>query len=180
MKMSVGVIGGIILILLGLSLIIRIVFNVDFPVFKILIALLFIYFGLRIIMGGSFHMFHDVGDEQSVIFGERKITKIENGREYNVIFGAADFDLRDYHLPDSQKVHIRVNTVFGGTQIQLNDSTPLRLDANTAFGGTKAPNGNTSAFGDLKYESDSVRSSNAYLEIESNTVFGGLNFKKQW
>ena len=180
MKMSVGVIGGIILILLGLSLIIKIVFNVDFPVFKILIALLFIYFGLRIIMGGSFHMFHDVGDEQSVIFGERKITKVENGREYNVIFGAANFDLRDFHLPDSQTVHIKVNTIFGGTQFQLNDSTPLRLDANTAFGGTKAPNGNTSAFGDLKFETDSAKMSKSVLEIETNTVFGGLSFRKEW
>lgn len=178
MKMNVGIIGGIILILLGLSLIIKIVFNVDFPVFKILVALVLIYFGLRIILGDSFHLFHDVGDQNTVVFGERRITQIENGREYNVIFGAAHFDLKDFHLPDSQSFHIKINTIFGGTQITLNDSLPVRLNANTAFGGTKAPDGNTSAFGDLKYESDTAKMEKPALVIESNTVFGGLNFRQ--
>jgi predicted membrane protein len=177
MKMSAGIIGGIILILLGLSLVVKIVFNIDFPVFKLLLALFFIYFGLRIMLGGNFRLFHDVGDDQSIIFGERTITKLEDGREYNVIFGSARFDLREIAIPDSQKLSIKINTVFGGTQILLNPATRFRLNATTAFGGTKAPNGNSSAFGDIKFESDSLRSEKPQLEIESNTVFGGLEVK---
>lgn len=175
--MSAGVIGGIVLILLGLSLVVKIVFNIDFPVFKLLLALFFIYFGLRIMMGGSFRLFRDVGDEQSIVFGERTITKLENGREYNVIFGSARFDLRDFSIPDSENFNVKINTVFGGTQVLLNEKTKFRLNATTAFGGTKAPDGNSSAFGDIKYESDSLRSEKPKLEIESNTVFGGLEVK---
>jgi len=178
MKMSAGIIGGIILILLGLSLVVKIVFNIDFPVFKLLLALFFIYFGLRIMLGGSFKLFHDVGDDQSIIFGERTITKLEDGREYNVIFGSARFDLREFSIPDSQKISVKVNTVFGGTQILLKSGLKFRLNATTAFGGTKAPDGNSSAFGDIKYDSDSLKGEKPVLEIESNTVFGGLEVKK--
>lgn len=177
--MSAGIIGGIILILLGLSLVVKIVFNIDFPVFKLLLALFFIYFGLRIMLGGNFRLFHDVGDEQSIIFGERTITKLEDGREYNVVFGSARFDLRELTIPDSQKISVKVNTIFGGTQILLNSSTKFRLNANTAFGGTKAPDGNSSAFGDIKYESDSLNGEKPVLELETNTVFGGLEVKKK-
>jgi predicted membrane protein len=178
MKMNAGLIGGIILILLGLSLIIKIVFNIDFPVFKILIAFLFIYLGLRIMLGGNFRLFHDAGDEQTVVFGDRLITKVEDGREYSVIFGAAKFDLRDFTVPDSQTVRIKVNTVFAGSQILLNSRTAVKITANTAFGGTRAPDGNTSAFGSLNYEGDSLSHDNPRLVIESNTVFGGLHIKK--
>jgi predicted membrane protein len=179
MKMNAGIIGGIILILLGLSLIVKIVFNIDFPVFKLLLAFLFIYFGLRIMMGGSFRLFRDVGDEQSIVFGERTITKVEDGKEYNVIFGSAKFDLTNFSIPDSQKVSIKINTVFAGTRILLNPATSVRVNATTAFGGTKGPDGNTSAFGDLKYESDSLNKEKPKLEIESNTVFGGLEVKRR-
>ena len=177
--MNAGIIGGIILILLGLSLIVKIVFNIDFPVFKLLLAFLFIYFGLRIMLGGSFRLFHDVGDEKNIFFGERTITKVEDGKEYNVIFGSAKFDLSDFSSADRQKISIKVNTIFGGTQILLNPSVSVRLNASTAFGGTKAPDGNTSAFGDIKYESDSLSAEKPLLEIESNTVFGGLEVKRR-
>jgi len=178
MKMNAGIIGGIILILLGLSLVVKIVFNIDFPVFKLLVALFFIYFGLRIMLGGNFRLFHDVGDEQSIVFGERTITKLEDGREYNVIFGAAKFDLRNLAIADSQKLSVKINTVFGGTRILLNPSMRFRLNATTAFGGTKAPDGNSSAFGDIKYESDSLNREKPNLEIETNTVFGGLEVRR--
>ena len=178
MKMNAGIIGGIILILLGLSLVVKIVFNIDFPVFKLLLALFFIYFGLRIMLGGHFRLFNDVGDEQTVVFGDRTINKVEDGREYNVIFGAAKFDLSNFTVSDSQKVRIKVNTVFAGTRIILNPSTSTRINSTTAFGGTKVPDGNSSAFGDIKYESDSISGEKPKLEIETNTVFGGLEVKK--
>jgi predicted membrane protein len=181
MKMNAGIIGGIILILLGLSLVVKIVFNIDFPVFKLLLAFLFIYFGLRIMLGGHFRLFNDsgVGDEQTVVFGERTFNKVEDGREYSVIFGSAIFDLTNYTLADNQRASIKINTVFGGTRILLSPSTSVRLNATTAFGGTKAPDGNSSAFGDLKYETDSLSKDKPRLEIEANTVFGGLEVKKR-
>ena len=42
-----GVFWGIVLVLLGLSIIVRIVFNIHFPFFRILFALIIIYFGLK-------------------------------------------------------------------------------------------------------------------------------------
>ena len=55
MKMGAGVFWGGLLIFIGLALIIRFVFNVDFPVFKVLIAGFFIYLGFTL-LHRSFHL----------------------------------------------------------------------------------------------------------------------------
>ena len=71
MKMGAGIFWGIILILIGLGIVIRVVFNIDFPVFKFLVAIFFIFLGLRM-MFGSFGIvnFH-VDSKNDVFFGEK-------------------------------------------------------------------------------------------------------------
>jgi predicted membrane protein len=54
--MSVSLFWGLVLILIGLSLIIKIVFNIDFPIFKILFAFLFIYIGIKVLVGRNFSL----------------------------------------------------------------------------------------------------------------------------
>jgi predicted membrane protein len=177
MKMSVGLFWGIVLILVGLSLIVKIVFNIDFSIMRILFAFLFIYLGIRIFIGKDFRLFHDNKDGNSIIFSERTIKGVDDGKEYNVIFAGGKFDLSEMAIPDSQVVHIKLNTIFGGSLVIVNPDIPIQIDSNTAFGGTKMPNGNTSAFGSLNYENDSAKVSKPRLIIETNTVFGGLQVK---
>jgi predicted membrane protein len=177
MKMSVGLFWGIVLILVGLSLIVKIVFNIDFSIMRILFAFLFIYLGIRIFIGKDFSLFNNHQEGNNVIFSERSFKDVDDGKEYNVIFGGGKYDLSEMTIPDSQVVRIKLNTIFGGSQVIVNPAIPIRIDSNTAFGGTKMPNGNTSAFGSLDYENDSAKVSKPRLIIETNTVFGGLQVK---
>lgn len=179
MKMSATLIIGIILILLGASAILKVAFNVDFPLLKIGFAALFIYIGIRIIAGGSFHFFGDKENENSVIFAEKTVNAVEDGREYNVIFGGVIYDLSNIAFEPGKDKHIKLNTIFGSTKILLNRNIPVRINSNTVFGGTMLPNGDKSSFGEAKYNTDTIMGDTIpHLVIEANTVFGGLRVIK--
>jgi len=177
MKMSSSIFWGILLILVGLSLILKVVFHVDFPFFKFLFAFFLIYLGIRIFIGKDFRMFSDVGDEQTVIFSQRTITHVESGKEYSVLFGNGIFDLRNLPNSSDEKMEIKLNTVFGSTEVLVNDSLSLEIKANTVFAGSKMPDGNTNAFGESEYNSNRS-GQRPDLRIESNTVFGGFQVKR--
>jgi hypothetical protein len=177
MKMSSSIFWGIILILIGLSLILKVVFHVDFPFFKFLFAFFLIYLGIRVFIGKDFRLFSDAGDEQTIIFSQRTITRVENGKEYNVIFGNGIFDLRNFQDSTDEKTEIKLNTIFGSSEVLINDSVSLEIKAHTVFAGSKMPDGNTTAFGESGY-SNRGNSLPTNLRIESNTVFGGFLVKK--
>jgi hypothetical protein len=178
MKMSSSIFWGIILILIGLSLILKVVFHVDFPFFKFLFAFFLIYLGIRIFIGKDFRVFSDAGDEQTVVFSQRTITQVESGKEYNVIFGNGIFDLRNFEYSRDEEVNIKMNTIFGNTEVLINDSIPLEIKAHTVFAGCKMPDGNTTAFGESEYNSMGYHQP-PNLRIEANTVFGGFQVKKR-
>src|ERR1035437_3738014 len=124
MKMSTGIFWALIFILIGLCLIIKIVFNVEFSIFRILFAFFFIYLGIKLFVGRYFNMFHDNKDEGSVIFSQKTISEVADGKEYNVIFGGGKIDLSHFTVPEGQEVHIKLNTIFGGTQLYINPEIP--------------------------------------------------------
>jgi hypothetical protein len=177
MKMSSSIFWGIILILIGLSLVLKVAFNVDFPFFKILFALFLIYLGIRIFIGKDFKLFDGANDAYNVIFSQRTMQNLENGKEYNVIFGNGKYDLRNLQVPEGEEIRVKLNTVFGSSEIFINDSIPVEIKATTVFAGSKMPDGNTSAFGESKYRNHSPGNF-PRVSIESNTVFGALLVKK--
>jgi predicted membrane protein len=175
MKMSATLIIGIVLILLGLSAILKVIFNIDLPLLKLALAGFFIFIGIRLLTNGTFGFQCNKVDENSVIFGERTITNVDDGKEYNVIFGGAVYDLNDVTLEPGKNKHIKLNTIFGGSKLVLNKNLPVRINSNTVFGGTSMPNGNNSAFGEAEYRTDTLANDSlSHLIIEANTVFGGL------
>ncbi len=175
--MSTSLFWGILLILVGLSLILKIVFNVEFSIFRVIIAFFLIYLGVKLFIGKDFSLFPEADKDNQVVFSEKTIKTLEDGKEYNVIFGGAKFDLREMSFPDSVTLHVKINTIFGGSQVTINPEVPIHVNSNTVFAGTKMPDGNTSAFGSLNYENESAKKGKAKLIIETNTVFGGLHLK---
>jgi len=175
--MSANLFWGVLLILIGFCLILKIAFNIEFSIFRVVFAFLLIYFGIKLFVGKDFNLFPQSDQDGQVIFSEKTIKTIENGKEYNVIFGGGKFDLREMTFPDSITMRIKINTIFGGTQLLVSPDVPIHVNSNTVFAGTKMPDGNTSAFGSLDFENDTARKGKAKLIIETNTVFGGLHIK---
>ncbi len=175
--MNWSILIGVLLVLFGISLIAKVVFNVDIPVFRVVIALFLIYIGIRLFIGKDFGLISHHDNENSIVFGHRTIYKIEDDMEYNVVFGKGVFDLRNVYQADSQKITFKLNTVFGSSDILYNDTIPLSIKSTSAFGGTKLPNGNTEAFGTYEFNTDTT-GREPLVRIETNTVFGGTLFRR--
>jgi predicted membrane protein len=176
MKMGPALFWGLLLILIGLSLVFRIIFNVNFPLFKFIAAFIFIFIGIRLLFG-SFGVVNIRSGENDVIFGERHYTHFEDRKEYNVIFGNGIYDFRDIDLSDGSK-RIKLSTVFGGTEIKISRDTPVRIKADAAFAGAEMPNGNTAVFGNTVYESPGFDHNKAFLELKIDVVFGGVEVRE--
>ncbi len=173
--MNWSIFWGIFLVLLGLSFILKVAFNVDFPMIRIVVALFFIYLGIKIFVGKDFKIFEHNHTENALFFGQRTILNISDGMEYNVIFGHGILDLRNYNFTDSQTIHVKLNTIFGSSDIIYTDSIPIKVKSTSAFAGTKLPDGNTTSFGTFEYTPNGKPA----IYIETSTVFGQTIFKKR-
>jgi predicted membrane protein len=176
MKMGAGMFWGILLILIGLGIVIRVVFNIDFPIVKFIVAFFFIFLGIKILIG-NFNFKNVHHDENTTMFGERRIEGLDaEHKEFNVIFGSNMIDLRDIDLSQGSK-EIEVNVIFGSADIKVSEKTPLKIKAESVFGSARMPNGNTASFGSTQYKTDTFNKDSSYLYIKTDVVFGGVEIK---
>ncbi len=177
--MNIGIIIGLLVMLLGLSMILNIIFHVHIPVFKIAIALFFIWIGIRMLTG-SFGCKRSVhySDSNSVIFGSNKFNyKPGEVNKFNVVFGSATLDLSQ--VPDSifSDEEVEVNTVFGEMKVILPDSIPVSVKADAAFGEIRMPNQSTANFGSSEYKTPVFDHSKPELKVKISTVFGSTHVR---
>lgn len=176
MKMGAGLFWGALLILIGLGIVIRVVFNINFPIVKFIVAFFFIFIGIKLLVG-NFNFWHGHIDENTTLFNESRIDgQDENFKEYNVIFGSSVIDLRNIDLSTGSK-EIKINTIFGGTVLKIDDKIPVKIKADAAFANAKLPNGNTATFGTGRYESETYNRDTNHVYIKGDVVFGSLEIR---
>jgi len=169
--MGGGLFWGVFILLLGVSLIIKVVFNVEFPVFKILIGVFFILIGLKFLFGRVLIPEGKLGPHDTM-FNERVYERPEKGKEYRVMFGSGIYDFTDVDLSEGD-FRAEVKTVFGGSVIKIRRDMPVKIDADGVFSGVELPDGSTVVFGSSTYTSDSYNADSASLRIKLDCVFGG-------
>ncbi|MCP4314105.1 MAG: cell wall-active antibiotics response protein [Bacteroidetes bacterium] len=172
MKMGAGIFWGAFLLLLGVALIIKVVFQIDFPVFKVLVGIFLVLLGIKVLFG-RFIIPARHFDPEETIFNERTYNNPDPDKEYTVLFGKGVYDFTDVDLSKGS-FHTKISTVFGGTQIIIPRDVPVRITADAVFAGAELPDGNTAAFGSTVYESDSWRPDSASINIKVDVVFGGV------
>ncbi len=164
-----GVFWGAFLIVIGLSIILKVTLNINIPVVRIFFALFFVYLGISVITGGF-------GMKNNVIFNEVKIKNASDNGEYNVIFGKGEIDLTNVDISE-KTVKIKINTVFGASEIMIKSSTPVIIQSNAVFSGVQQPDGGILSFGNNTYKTPSSTDSSYHLQIELNAVFSGVDIK---
>ena len=172
MKMGAGLFWGAFLLLLGIALVIKVVFNIDFPVFKVLVGIFLILLGVKILLGRSFISPNHFKPEET-IFHERVYDHPESGKEYTVLFAKGVYDFTNVDLSNGN-YHAKISTVFGGAQVIIPRDKPVRISADAVFAGAELPDGNTAVFGSSVYESTSFSSDTAAIIIKVDVVFGGV------
>jgi Cell wall-active antibiotics response 4TMS YvqF len=175
MKMAPGFLGGLILILIGLAIIFRIVFDVN--LFRIIIATAIILFGVRILLGKNWISNRSKKD-RDVIFSDYTYRESPQDKtKYNVMFGKSVYDFTGMHPRMQESIKIKIDVVFGSAIIKINPDMPVKIKSEAVFGGSRMPDGNTVAFGSISYNTDSFKRDTPHFFIESNVVFGGIEVR---
>lgn len=169
--MGFGVFWGVILIIIGVSIVFKVVFDVS--IFRIIIAVAFILIGIKILIGKS--AVNISSNDSDVIFNDKRYTEFpSSSTEYNTIFGKSIFDFSDAAIPTDKQINLEFNTIFGNSEIHLPQGLPVRIKAEAVFGSAKLPNDNTAVFGSANYVSDHDSTVASFINIEANAVFGNI------
>lgn len=159
---------GAILIVLGALLLVRHLFNLNIPVFRVLLGAIIILIGISIAFGGF------RGKSSDIIFSSHNIEAVAPEREYNFIFSNGVVDFSKVPPPDKIQ-NVKVNTIFSDGTIVINPQTPVVIRTNAAFAGANMPDKNSIAFGNYNYKTKSISPGSNYLEIDASVVFGKLS-----
>jgi predicted membrane protein len=174
MKIAPGVFWGLLFVFVGLSIIIRILF--DISLFRIFLGLFLVFIGVLIISGKK-DFLKSKKKEFNNFFDQGFIRQTpEDKNEYNVIFGSSRFDFSEFIFKDEKPVRIEVNAIFGSAEIKIPKNIPVRIKMNAVFSGGSLPDNQQVVFGTSYYTSPSYNRSEKHFFIEGNVVFGNLVF----
>lgn len=175
-----GIFWGLIFLLIGINIILKAVFNISIPFFRIIIGLFVIYLGLSLILG--FSIFNKKGtffpgkDNFSVFcnFSGLDYGSLGDRLEVNTLFSDSTVDVDKIDAAKMAGKTLVINTVFGNNKTYLDKDISYDIGASVAFGIISLPNGESISFGQME------RSLNAdapeKLKIKISTVFGVSSF----
>jgi len=164
-----GFFWGVLILLFGLSIILKTVFNVNIPLVRIFFAIILIYLGIKMLTGNCW------SKPNWRVFSKTEISSTESiQKEYSVVFGSANIDLSGIAI-NKDSVSTEINVVFGSAILKVNPAVPTKIILNSAFAGAKTPDGNTTAMGKYVYTTPSYKEGTPCLLIEADAVFSSLD-----
>ena len=167
---------GVIIILFGLSILLREVFHVHIPFVKIIFGMLLIYWGVKMIAGG----FGKSRQGNSAVFGEAQMEYDPQHDDYDIVFGSGTIDLFKMDAPMKNK-KIEVSVVFGNGTLIVNDSIPMKIEMNAVFGANILEGKQVNALGKSYSTTSAYKEGMPYVFLETNAVFGRLTIQnKKW
>jgi len=173
---SSGTFWGVIIILFGLSILLREVFHIHIPFLKIIFGIFLIYMGVRVIAGGSWR--NRTGN--TAVFDESEMQYDPRHDDYDIVFGSGTIDLFKMETP-VQKSKIEVSVVFGNGTVIINDSIPMKIEMNSVFGASILEDKRINALGKSYYATSAFKEGQPYVLLETNVVFGRLTIQsKKW
>lgn len=165
-----GILWGTMFILIGLIMILNILLNIKIPVFRVLLAVFFIYIGMAILMGSPVKK-----RERITTIKDYEIQDtLKEGDKYDIIFGERSIDLTGIKVGE-KGYRVDIKTAFGRCILKINDTLPTKLIVSSAFANATLPNGNRFAFGTSTYKTASFDENKPYLSVYASVAFGNLD-----
>ena len=169
-----GIFWGGIIVILGVTVMLNYAFGIRLPIFRILLALFFFYIGISLLSG--------INLSRTRTKSNATTRRLESGRpaqRHDVVFGRAIIDLTDVVLDDKKPTKVDVNTVFGSSVIKINPAIRTKVIISSAFASAKMPDGNTVAFGETTFDSDTTCIGPSYLLVTASVVFGSTEIVQE-
>ncbi len=164
---------GALLIIIGITAIVNVLFHIHIPLARIIFAFLLIYIGIWFLSGGRFGW---PQQGNNVIFNDLQITVTKpSTEEYNVIFAKGTVDLTGITM-DKGIIKVKLNVVFGSGVIKINPAIPTKIIIDSPFAAARMPDGNNITFGSgYTYQTKTFKEDQDYLVIKADVVFGSLD-----
>jgi hypothetical protein len=171
MKVTLGLVFGLLVLLAGASIILDALFDVHVPLFRSGLALVLIFIGARILIGAWSSPRTDPATNGALVMEDRVYAPGPGSPErmkYDVVFGRGVIDLTA--LPADRDRTVEVNTVFGAAEIRVSPTIPYEVDATSAFGEARTPDRVATGFGSVHYQPPGILPRRLHLRV--NSVFG--------
>jgi hypothetical protein len=166
---------GLVLILIGTGVILNLVFHAQFPVWRFILGLVVVFWGLSVLVS-SFFPRHWSRPGPGTVFSESRVDGRKTGNKFDTVFGRSEIDLTGVTLQDLP-VSKKIDTVFGEAVISIDPSLPVEVSVNSVFGQVVLPDGNTVSGGNYSYRSPSAEGADKLLKIAIDCVFGKVVVK---
>lgn len=164
--LSSGIFWGFIVILFGVGILLKSVFHVNIPFFKILIGIIVILFGVSII-------FNAINSRRNnTVFGEYKFNFGTIEKEYNIVFSKGVFDFTNFNFSNYNGEFIKINSAFSKSEIYLSRNFEYEIRADSVFGVVSLPNGESVSFGNIARLENAENSELKRINLHVSSVFG--------
>jgi hypothetical protein len=162
---------GAVILLIGASIAVDLVFDVHVPVVRMVLATLFIVWGARMVV----HAF--ARRDRFAASGEAWLADREfqpagelvRDARFDVAFGRGVVDLTHLDRPATD-VTVTVDTLFGAAVVKVDPSIAYDVHGSSVFGEVRMPDRSATAMGSLDYRSPSDERPRLHLRL--NAVFG--------
>ncbi len=165
-----GIFWGIVLCLLGVSMILKVVFHLDIPVFRLVLASVLIVLGIRLLLGVTWK---NGPVRNSILFSDGELQAGQDDRDFVVVFGRGRMDLAGAR-PEGRTGPIEFTTVFGSGRIRVDPTIPTKVTLSSAFAGARVPDGTQIAFGTYVYRTPGQSDDAPFLDVRATVVFGEI------
>ncbi|PKN03789.1 hypothetical protein CVU75_00540 [Candidatus Dependentiae bacterium HGW-Dependentiae-1] len=139
--MICSIIWGSLLILIGTSILINIIFGLHIPVVKVFFAALLIYLGISVLLPKKercLSCFYTHGSNYTH-------KQQSSGDRYNISFGNKTIDLSHLNTLTEAKT-VSIDAQFADVTLKLPANIPVRVESNMSLGSVKYPS-NTTDYG---------------------------------
>jgi len=136
--MPSGFIWGLLLVLLGLSILSKTIFGFAIPFIRIVFAVYLMYVGFMLLMGAvgyNTNIFFPFGSNKS------KVKYMSHNRtSYSIVFANGTIDMSDIVI-DQQPTTVEISIVFGNGFLILDPAIPTQITVNNVFSRTRFADG---------------------------------------
>lgn len=158
--------GGI--VLFGILLLVRNIFDLNIPIFTLVLSLGLIWVGILLIKGSL----KPRTDGSQTMFGESNLNFTPGQQNYSVVFGSGTINLQD--LKPDQPLHLNMECTFGELKVVLNRDVEIQVNGSATFGSLVGPDLKNASFGNLFYQSQGFNPSLPGITIHGRVTFGEM------
>ena len=164
--LSSGIFWGFIVILFGVGILLKSVFHVNIPFFKILIGIIVILFGVSIIFNAI-----NSTRRNNTVFREYNFNSGTIEKEYNIVFSKAAMDISNFDFSNYNGEFIKINSAFSKSEIYLSRNFEYEIRADSVFGVVRLPNGESVSFGNIARLENAKNSELKRINLHVSSVF---------